>query len=176
MKAPGMPSIHTLHRHLGSYRQIYKMVGYEFLAEDMFKGEQSERSLQLRRKIIREITELFPGKVVVSHQPHRFRSILRLNDGTIVALLLCRSKQRTRGKFHWAVDPSPAERDLITLVCRMNLAHDHVYSYYLFPRIKHKSHQLYKNDPWLAEGIKLKNLSQFLGAVETIRGAVARTV
>jgi DNA invertase Pin-like site-specific DNA recombinase len=174
MKSSGMPAIYTIHRHLGSYRQIYKKVGYEFLEEDMFKGEQSERSLRLHRKIVRHITDLFPGKVVASHLPHRFRSILLLNDGTIVSLLLCRSKQRARGKFHWAVDPAPAERDFITLVCRMNLAHDRVYSYYLFPRIKHKSHQLYRNDPWLAEGIRLKNLSEFLGAIETIRGAVAQ--
>jgi DNA invertase Pin-like site-specific DNA recombinase len=171
MKSSGMPSIYTLHRHLGSYRQIYKKVGYEFLAEDMFKGEQSERSLRLRRKIVRQITELFPGKVVVSHLPHRFRSILKLNDGTVVALLLCRSKQRSRGKFHWAVDPSPGEQDFITLVCRMNRAHDRVYSYHLFPRIKHKSHQLCRNDPWLAEGIRLQNLSEFVSAVETIRRA-----
>ena len=174
MKSSGMPAIYTIHRHLGTYRQIYKKVGYEFLEEDMFKGEQSERSLRLRRKIVRQITELFPGKVVVSHLPHRFRSILQLNDGTIVSLLLCRSKQRARGKFHWAVDPLPAEREFITLVCKMNLAHDRVYSYYLFPRIKHRSHQLYKNDPWLAEGIRLKNLCELLGAIETIRGAVAK--
>jgi len=173
MKSSGMPSIHTLHRHLGTYRQIYEMVGYDFLEEDMFKGEQSERSLRLRRKIVGQITGMFPGKVVASHLPHRFRSVLQLNDGTIVSLLLCRSKQRARGKFHWAVDPAPAERDMITLVCRMNLAHDRVYGYYLFPRIKHKSHELYRNDPWLAEGIRLKNLSEFIAAVEIIRGAVA---
>lgn len=169
MKSSGMPCIPTIHQHLGTYKQIYEMVGYKPRAADWIKREQSERSLRLRRTIVRRITELFPGKIVASHLPQHHRSILLLNDGTIVCLLLCRSKQKPGRKFHWVVEPSAAERDLITIICRMNREHDRVYDYHIFPRIKQKSHQLFKNDPWLAEGIRLKKLSECLAAVETCR-------
>jgi hypothetical protein len=89
----------------------------------------SRTIIALAAQIVRQITKMFPGEVIASHLPHGHRSILPLNDGTVVSLLLCKTRQRARRKFHWTVDPCPAERDFITLVCRMNLAHDRVYSY-----------------------------------------------
>ena len=168
LKARGMPSPSTIRKHLGSYRQVYEKVGYDLPAEDIFKSQQGDRTLRLRRKIVRQLTEMFPD-VVASHLPHRSRSILQLKDGPTVALLLCRTKRRDGGELHWVVEPCSAEREFITLLCRLTFHHDRVHSYYLFPRMNLKSHRSRKNDPWLAGGIRLKNLSEFYAAVKTIR-------
>ena len=93
LSARGMPATSTLHRHLGSYKQIYEKVGFNFVEEDIFRGRQMERTMQLRRKIVQQIVQLFPGKVIASHLPERSRSILQLENGVTVALLLCRIRQ-----------------------------------------------------------------------------------
>ena len=170
--AGGMPSTSTLHRRFGSYKQIYEKVGYHFSDEDIFRGEQAERTIRLRRKIVHKITELFPGKIVASHLPKRSRSILQLN-GVTIALLLCRF--RTSGEPpHWVVEPCVAERDFITLLCKLNSARDRVHSYYLFPHMNLKSHKSRKGDPWLDEGVKLKDLSELQAAVEVMGGTKVR--
>lgn len=170
LNARGMPSPNTLHNHFGSYRQMYSMVGYHLPAEDIFKTEQLERTMQLRRKIVNDIEELFPRLVTKSHLPLRSRSVLRLTDGTVVALLLCRSRRRPSGLLQWIVQPCVAEREFMTLMCRLNPHHDRVHSYYLFPNMNLKIHRLTNNDPRLTDAIPLKNLSEFLTAVDALRG------
>jgi len=169
-KARGMPSTNTLHNHFGSYRQMYEMVGYHLPAEDMFKSEQLERTMGLRRRLVVQIKEMFPNNATVTHLPNHSRSILRLDDHVMVSILLCRTKRRNGGRLHWVVEPNHAEREYITLVCKLNRSHDRICSYYLFPRMNGiTSHRSFKNDPWLAGGIRLKDLSEFPTALKTIR-------
>ena len=71
LKARGMPAIDTLHRHFGSYRQMYALIDYHLPVEDIFKTEQTERSMLLRRELINRIRALFPKNVTVSHLPNQ---------------------------------------------------------------------------------------------------------
>jgi hypothetical protein len=79
LKAAGMPATATIHKHFGTYRQLYERVGYHLEAEDISRGEQCELSLNLRRAIVNKITELFPDNVVVTHLPKRTRSVLLID-------------------------------------------------------------------------------------------------
>ena len=145
------------------------MVGYHLPAEDIYKSEQLQRTMQLRRKIVHYIEELFPRLVTKSHLPQRSRSVLQLADGTVVALLLCRSRRRPSGLLQWIVQPCVAERGFLTLICRLNAHHNRVHSYYLFPNMNLKIYRLTKNDPRLTNAIPLQNLSEFLTAVGVLR-------
>ena len=169
-KARGMPGSTTLHKHFGSYRQMYEMIGYRPPYLDIFKGEEAERTLRLRREIVRRITELFPDKVSASRLPGRSRSILQLTDGPLVSILMCRMvrKRKNGGRLHWLVTPNPAERDCITLLCKVSQARDRVCGYYLFPKIEVKFRRSYERDPWLSGAIRLNELSEFYRAVEEI--------
>ncbi|MBZ5573953.1 MAG: recombinase family protein [Acidobacteriia bacterium] len=109
----GMPAIGTIHRHLGSYEQIYKRVGFEYRQLDIFRGQQQERSMQLRRAIVKQLTEMFPESVTVQVGGGG-RSILRIDDRFLVSLLLCRTKRRKKQKPHWVVEPNAAEREYVT--------------------------------------------------------------
>lgn len=170
LDARGMPTTSTLHRRFGSYRQIYKMVGYHFPPEDVFKScERWDRTMRLRRKVVRQILEMFPNRVSVTHLPGRSRSILKLADGTMTSVLLCRTTRQWQRRLQWLVIPNPAEHEFVTLLCRLNPRHDRIDSYYVFPSRYVRYHRLHKDDPWLAEGIKLNSLSEFLATVETIR-------
>jgi DNA invertase Pin-like site-specific DNA recombinase len=161
-RARGTPSIHTIHRHLGSYAQIYKRVGYDdYDPHHVMSGEQTERSNRLRGAIVKQLTDMFPWSVAVSHRPGGIRSMLRIDDRFDVSLMLCRTKRRNGRAAYWVVEANRAEREFITLLCTMNPTHDGVCNFYLFPRIDVKSHRSYENDPWLDKAVQLKDLSEF---------------
>lgn len=160
-RARGTPSTHTIHKHLGSYAEIYKRVGFEYDPHHIFRGLQTGRSYHLRGEIHKRLTDLFPDSVTVTHLPGGGRSVLRVDDRFTVSIILCRTKRRKRSPLHWVVEPNPAERELITLLCTMNPSHNVILDYYLFPRMDVKSHRSREGDPWLAKGIRLKKLSEF---------------
>jgi len=167
LKAQGMPATATIHKHFGTYRQLYERVGYHLEAEDIFRGEQCELSLHLRRAIVNKIIELFPDNVVVTHLPKRTRSVLLIDRSFMVSILLCRTEQRGGGRLHWVVKPVNAERKFITLLCTMNSTSDRVLDYYVFARVDWlRFHRLYKDDPCLRAAKKLDSLSDFYTVVK----------
>jgi DNA invertase Pin-like site-specific DNA recombinase len=169
LKARGMPSTSTLLNHFGTYRKMYALMGYHPAAEDVFKTEQTERSMCLRRELVHRIRTLFPKNVAVTHLENRTRSILRFDNDFNVSLLLCRTRPRKGGRLHWVVEPAVAEREYITLLCIVNPNRDRVRRFYVFPSVKLRSHRSHENDPWLGTGIRLKSLSELYTAVTTIR-------
>ena len=169
LKARGMPCPNTLHRHFGSFRQVYEAVGYHLAEEDIFRTEQCERSMRLRRALVSRIRGLFPSNVVVTHLPKRSRSILRVDDSFMVSVLLC-GVRKNGVTPHWVIQPNPAEREYVTLVCKMSPSHNRIIAYYLFPHMEmFRSHRSYKNDLWLRHATRLNCLSEFYGAVTKLR-------
>lgn len=172
LQARGMPAACTMRRHFGTYRQLYERVGYHFETEDLFRGEQAERSLEVRRRLVQTIAALFPEHVVVTHLPERNRSILMMDNSFMVSILLGRSIRRNGGPLQWVVAPSHAERDYITLLCTLNEKRDRVLNHYLLPRIEWlgRWQYLYKDDPHLEAATKLESLSNFYAAVKKLWG------
>jgi hypothetical protein len=169
LKAQGMPATATIHKHFGTYRQLYERVGYHLEAEDISRGEQCELSLRLQRAIVNKIIELFPDNVVLTHLPKRTRSVLLIDRSFMVSILLCRTQQRGGGHLHWVVKPIHAERKFITLLCTMNSTSDRVLDYYVFARMDWlRFHRLYKDDPCLRAAKKLDSLSDFYTVVKNL--------
>jgi DNA invertase Pin-like site-specific DNA recombinase len=161
-KARGMPVSSTVRSHFGSTRRLYELLGYYPGRESVLKTEQLERSATLRRSLFKEIKDMFPGHVAITHLPRRTRSILRIDDRYLVSILLVRQKRRQGGRLHWVVEPCSAEREHITLLCKMTGRHDRILESYLFPRMDmFRSHRSFENDPWLKTGVKLNVLSDF---------------
>ncbi len=171
LDARGMPGTGTLHSHFGTYRQMYEMIGYRPPRSDFFRGDRAEPTMHLRRNIVGRLTEMFPEKVFATRLPGGSRSVLQLADGCMVSVLICRKIRQYHKGLHWLVLPNPPERTFITLLCKTNEACDGVSGYYLFPRMETKFRRSYEHDPWLQRGMRLKNLSEFYDAVETIRNA-----
>jgi hypothetical protein len=163
LEARGTPALGTMHRHLGSYAEIYKKVGFDYQPLDIFKGDQSAKSNRLRRQIVKKICDLFPASVAVTHLEGHQRSILRVDDRFYVALLLCRLR-RKRGHSYWEVEPARTEEEFITLVATMKEARDGIREFHLVPRTGFRSHRLQDNDSWLKSGLRLNNLSEFYEA------------
>lgn len=162
-----MPSTTTIHGHFGRYRELYEIVGYKLAEEDIFKGNQAERSIALRRSIVENLTKLFPENLVVTHLPGRTRSMLLVDKSFMVGILLCRPKTRQRGGLHWVLEPKPSETQYITLVCPINGAHNRLLGYFLFPKVDiFRSHRLHRHDLFLKSATHLSDLSQFYTAAK----------
>ncbi len=162
-KARGMPCTVTLHNHFGTYRQLYEKVGYHIGAEDIHSGAQSERSMKLRQSLVSSLKELFPEHVAVTHLPNRSRSILWIDRSFMVSVLLCRTKHK-HGKLCWAVDPNPAERNCVTLLCTMNSRHERVIDYFALPTMEGYK-RTFMHDSWFRKAVKLRDLSGFYHTV-----------
>lgn len=161
---PGMPSTTTLHAHFGTYRELYELVGYHIQTIDAFKGEQSKRSIRLRRRLVTKLQRSFPDHISVTRiSAKHTRSVLVIDKVFKVSMLFARKKLKD-GSLMWIVEPNSDERDFITLVCKMNAAHDRVIGYYLLPHM----HPLKKEtqfDGYLRRARPLARLSFFYEAV-----------
>ena len=165
--ARGMPSTTTLHQHFGTYRQLYERVGYQPKAEDIFKAEQSARSKKLREEVVSAIQALFPESVTVTRLSKTSRSILLIDKNVMVSVLLCRSKLK-RGAPMWVLEPNPAERAYITLVCTMDDRHDRVLDYFLLPNMKWFRRTYFK-DSFLRTAVRLQKVTNFYAEVKKLR-------
>lgn len=170
VRARGMPATSTLHNHLGSFRNAYKLIGYNAPEEDLYGCETSENSMRLRRRLVARLRNMFPNNVSVTHLPNRGRSILRIDDAFMVSIVLCPIYQARTERPHWVIVPNPAERDFITLLCRLNRDSTRAVSYHMFPKLNllMKTHRSRKGDPWLCGGTKFENLSDFYSVVRKV--------
>lgn len=167
--ARGMPATSTIHNHFGTFRQLYEKVGYHLETVDIARSEQSALSLNLRRKVVKAIADLFPGNVVVTHLPERTRSMLLVDGDFMVSVLLCRSEQRGGERLHWILNPAQPERNYITLLCTMNSQRNRVLGHYVFPSMAWlKLQRFYKNDPCFDAAKKLGSLSDFYTVVKNL--------
>ncbi|MFZ0796649.1 MAG: recombinase family protein [Terriglobales bacterium] len=175
LKTSGMPATDTLHSHFGTYRQLYKAVGYELPLYDLYRGKLAEPAMRLRRKLVKKLREMFPEHVRVTSLPHSGRSILVVDHYFMVAVLLCRSHQRTGQQRFWIVRPTSVEREHITLLCKVSPGKNRIASYHVLPRvdIPGRTHLSYNDDPSLRRGITLQNLSGFYAAVKALRSREA---
>jgi len=168
-KARGMPSTVTLHNHFGSYRQMYKRIGYRPDPQYVFMAEQGERSKCLRQGLVDELVARFPTHVAVTHREKRARSLLLIDGSFLVSILFCSIERKDGIPMYWVAEPFPAECENVTLLCTLNPRHDAVLDYYVFPRVDMwKSHRLRRSDPSLKTAVRLDTLAEFYNIIEKV--------
>ena len=96
--------------------------------------------------------------------------MLLIDDSFMVSILLCRSKSK-RGAPYWVLEPNPAERPFVTLLCTMNDRHDRVRDYFLLPCMNLLK-RTYFSDSFLRTAVRLRNLKDFYSEVKKQRVAV----
>lgn len=154
-------SIGVYYRRFGSFLRIYELLGYRPPAEVVLRAKEGSRLRELRRKFVAEIVGRHPDNITVFRQSGRTRSILRLDDSLVVSVLICRTLRLPQG-IRWAFSPVLSECNNITLLCRLKPGNEDFHSFYVFRKIDKLTHcTLNEHDPWLKNGERLANLSQF---------------
>ena len=160
-----MPGWSTLKYHFGSVRNAYRSAGYDPGDVDIITSEKFERNKRWRRTLVTKLKEQFPDHISVTHLSHSTRSVLQVDDMFMVSILVCPGYERKR-KIIWQVEPIDEERDFITLLCRIFPSHTRIAPLYVFSKFgQFKTHNTYKNDPWLRTGVQLKSLNAFYQTV-----------
>jgi Recombinase len=173
-KARGMPSTGTIHRHFGKYSDLYKLIGFSLAPQYVWNAQQLERSKQLRSITVNTLRELFPANIKATRLPKKRRSLLLIDDTFLVSVLLCRSK-RKRGELYLVVEPNPAERSFVTLICTMNDHHDQVLDYFLLPDMDWFRNRRFLDDSYLRRAVHLDKLTDFYSKVLEVWAKKARS-
>jgi len=164
----GGPCPNTIHKFFGTYRQLYEQIGYPLEPVHVFRAEQFQRSVNLRRALGVELQTLFPDHVVITLSPRGKRSVLRIDETFMVSLLFC-GQDLTVSKYCWSARPAPSERDYITLICLLNRRYDRVLRYYIAASTgQRNSLRLRTDSPFLQESVRLECLSEFYVTVKSV--------
>ena len=166
MNASGVPSTVTLRKRFGGFRNLYDRLGYRMGQEFIHKSGQCERTMKLRKDLAHKIEKLFPSRVRVTNLPtgnHALRPSLLVDDTFVVSLLFARTQHRNNQAL-WRWNVRPAERNNITLLCKMNSSHDDVTGYYLLPDMR-RFKPKYLGYSRFNQGVKFKQLSDFYNSV-----------
>jgi DNA invertase Pin-like site-specific DNA recombinase len=167
--ARGMPCTFSIRKQFGSYRELYDRLGYRLGQEFIHRCAQSERSLKLRKEVATSICRLFPGHVNFTELQsgnHSKRVILHVDGRYFVSILLCRMQHR-RGKLCWKWEAKSAEKNNITLLCKINDTHDQATEYYLVPNMNSYKRDFF-SDSRFNHGVRLNDLSRFYPQVQKL--------
>jgi hypothetical protein len=166
--AQGLPSLSSIRRMFGSYRGLYKKIGYQLSPFQELRSDRLNNSIRLRRELIDTITTVFATNVVPVRLPDRRRSVLLIDGKFMVSILFC-SPIRRWGKYVWIVEPNPVESSYITLLCPVKRSHERVLGYFVFPHLNgFRTHFMFKKDPFLNAAVKLNSLSEFYSVAQQL--------
>lgn len=160
-KAPNLPGLSTYYYHLGTFRGIYKLLGYRPPKSAFVRTESKMVTLRLRSELVSRIAVMFGHGVTVFHLPRRMRSILKFDDSVCVSVILCPSDRTPNGHLRWRLNPAPEEQKFVTLLGLLNPKNDGIRSLHMFRRIdKLKACRVKENSVWFKRGVPLNDLSQ----------------
>ena len=163
------PSGTTYRVRFGTLSRAYKLIGYS--------GSWPEEWLQARRRIqalrtqlINKIVELNPTRIIIENRGYKYRARLRTHDGTLVSVLASRPVRCYKNAVRWLVKPRTDERNLITLVARLNSQCDSFKDMFLIPPIGKAAHIYLKDrDPRLENYIKVTGFEDFCETIDRLR-------
>jgi hypothetical protein len=163
-----VPSPSTYRHRFGSLRRAYELIGYGRPAQ-FGPIDLRRRTQALREELISRIAAMFPDVSVV-RRGGRCRSRLRLKNGLIVSVLVSRTVRIWKEPVRWRVDPIQHERDLVTLLARLDEGNGSFLDFHVLPRVDRvKRFDLRLMDSWLNRGQKLSDLGAFGEAVVRVR-------
>jgi DNA invertase Pin-like site-specific DNA recombinase len=169
--AKGMPAISTYYKRLGTFKSIYKRVGFD-APPGLFKRSDSRQLTRaLREGLFRQIGAIFQGKATVFRVPGKMRQIVKLN-GQPLSVLLCPSVHRPNRGTSWSLIPVPSESPFVTLVCRLNSTNDGFHSFHLFRQIdKDKPLKFTEQHQWFLRSERVHSLEEICKVLDRLQGS-----
>lgn len=154
----------ALSHRFGSLVNAYDLIGYHTVYRKA--GENRLHIRKLRSALMQQLMEMFPNKVSLFVWDWNRRNCLRLQNGVMVAVHVCRSINLITKGRKWILRLAKDERCRFALIAGMNSENTALEAYYLTPGLKN-SGKVYINESseLLANGVHLKDLNFFYKAV-----------
>jgi len=158
-----VPSPSTYRHRFGSLRRAYELI--EYGRPDQFGPIDLRRRTQaLREELVSRIAALFPDHVSIVRRGGRWRSQLRVTNGSIVSVLIARSVRPWRN-IRWRVNALPRESGNVTLLARLTEGNDSFLDFHILPNIDRRI-DISLRDRWLDRGKPLSDLRAFRKIIE----------
>jgi recombinase len=167
-ETPEMPSPSSYRGRFGSLRRAYELIGYG-CPEDFGPIDLRRRTQALREELIAKIEAMFSSEVSIERRSGRWRSLLRLESGLMVSVVISHSIGTKSKGLTWQINPVAHERLNVTLLALLDGNNSVVQEMFLFPNIdRPKRFHVTRDNVWLKRGLSLKYTSQLLDAIRTI--------
>ena len=129
---------------------------------------------RVRRELMEQLTQKFPGKISVCHPGGSRLDCLKLRNGTRISVRACRSlNMASRGRV-WALQKANGIHCRITLLAALNPENTAFEKFYLLPRIQNRQRiHLSPAGKWEGKGASLANLDAFYETVKTMKAVPA---
>jgi hypothetical protein len=153
-----LPSPSTYRHRFGSLRRAYELIGYGRPAQ-FGPIDLRRRTQALREELISRMAAMFPNEVSIVRKGGRWRSQLRLTNGSTVSILVARSVRPCK-TVRWRANAVQHERGYVTLLARLAEGNDSFLDFHMLPNID-RCIDISLNDLWLNRGLPLSDLSAF---------------
>lgn len=165
LKARGVFDHRCYVRRFGSMLRAYELIGYR-PGSNAFRSMLGWRKLQqLREELLKKLEDLFPKRVRIIHRSRQsYRCGLELDNGTQIAVHICRPLTQTLDGPRWMLMGNRFEDDLVSLICLSDESLSGYSGFYLVPEIGSvlkRCKVLRDGHPLLATGTRLESLSEF---------------
>ena len=174
-RARGVHCVNPLRHRFGSMTKVYELLGFQPSPTYRVRTTKAQTMLRLRRQVFTAIREHFPYDVIFTRPSNRYRHCVEFPDAGRVAVVLCRSFEKTDGLRYWLMYVRKAARDLPALVCLMSRDNESIERYYVMPKIDAVTRMtLTPSDPWFRSGIRLDSIAGLCSAVVEVKKWVPR--
>lgn len=163
--APETPSSSVYRERFGSVRRAYELIGYD--RPDCFSPIDLRRRRQaMREDLLCRLQAMFPNEISIERRGGRWRSYLRLEEGSKIAIVVSHSIGTTSKGLVWQISPTEREQLYVTLLALLNGDNSAIQATYVFPYLNRiRRFRVTADSTWLKGGVCLSPLSHFLEAV-----------
>jgi hypothetical protein len=169
-RARGVPAVSSLKHRFGSMVKVYELLGFEPAPSHAIRTAKSKMMLRLRGQVFASIRESFPYEVTFTRPSTRHRYCIEFPDVGYVAVVLCRSCDKSDGLRYWLMAVRAATRNLPALVCLLSRNNESIEAYYVMAKIDALTRMtLTPKDPWFQGGIRLESLTELHSALVEVK-------
>jgi hypothetical protein len=170
---PSGPLPSACRKRFGSLAKLYELVGY--VSKKMPAMDLRSTLYTMRKTLLDDLVSMFPGQFKVvgrvgSSGCFRWRTMLRHKTGLMVSVRVCRHLWIPTKYQQWVIEHHGNENGFVTLLVLLNSNNTVIEQLVVVPRLSfHRRFSIGVNDPVLATGVPITDLSQFLAAVDQMR-------
>jgi len=164
-KSRDVASCSTYVSRFGSLREAYKLVGYGLPA--LFGPKEGpSRTREMQKMLLEKVVAMFPGRASILRQGGGGnRPMLRLDGELLSVRVLSSFRPRGTGRVLWRMHKGSVQEKIMTLLARLDESNRRILDLHLVANTDlNKVVYLKKNDLWLKNGVRLRNLKQLLTA------------
>ncbi|HEY6182510.1 MAG TPA: recombinase family protein [Terriglobales bacterium] len=150
----------------GSYFKLYELLGYKPPAVRLKSQCRARVVRAVRKSLLEKVEQLFPDHVRTIRPSRYARKVLEIDSKFLVSVYICRQFVRPSGPLRWMLKAISHERENISLICLVDLDSEKIVDCYVRGPVGRSFNRraLCENDPWLLEGKKLNDLTEFYAA------------